>query len=103
MIAGDTGIVESTIEPAERIDGSLHHGLDVIGLGHLDGDGDGLAACLVDGVDRRFGPFGIEIGDGDASAFAREEKRRCTADAASGAGDECGFAFQKPCHDCVLR
>jgi hypothetical protein len=71
--------------------------LQTLGIGDVGADGD----RRVSGEMRRFfAGRSIDIGDGDAGAFAREQKRGGAADPGAAAGDECLASIS---HDSPVR
>ena len=73
-------------------DERLGHGRGEIGFfGHVAAHGDGVVADGAGGGLRR---IDIDVGERDARALARIGFGDAFADAGSGAGDQCGFAFQ---------
>ncbi len=102
-VAQDAGIVDDAVQPAETVDRHLDD------LAGRDRFGDGLeirhrrAAALLDFLDhflRRRRACSRTVGgdagivDHDLGALRRAEQGDLTADAAPGAGDDDGFAFE---------
>jgi hypothetical protein len=69
--------------------------LDLRGLRDVGSNEVRVTARLPDGVGRLLATLRIDVGDDDLRAFAREEARRCLADARASAGDE-GDLVRKP-------
>ena len=41
-VPGDAGVVDQNVDPAEGLHRRVHQGLDLVGLGHVAPDGQGL-------------------------------------------------------------
>ena len=80
----DAGVVVEHVDPAEALGGGSHHRRDLLLLGDVDLEREGLAVaeldCLLGGVPR-------DVGDADARAFAGEEDSRLASHAAAGSRD----------------
>ncbi len=80
----DACVVVEHVDSAEALGGRSHQSRDLLLLGDVDLEREGLAVaeldCLLRGVPR-------DVGDADARAFAGEEDSRLASHAAAGAGD----------------
>ena len=89
------GVVDHDVDAAEFLRGLVDAVLHRVLVAHVDDEGQGAAAGLLDllgrGVDRAF-ELGMRRlglgGDGDVGAVARGAERDRKPDAARGAGDE---------------
>jgi hypothetical protein len=91
----DAGVADQDVHAAEGGDGALHGCFHLGFAGDVHHHAERLAAAgaqLCGGV---LGRLLVEVGDGDGGAFAQESGGDAAADAARGAGDECGLALQQ--------
>jgi hypothetical protein len=90
----EAGVVVEHVEATELALRGPHRGLDVVGLAHVGGHRDGLAARGHDllGAGRR--RIGREVGADDFRSDLGEQRRARASHAGSGTGDQRGLAFQ---------
>ncbi|MHC2413494.1 hypothetical protein ACVJGC_006085 [Bradyrhizobium diazoefficiens] len=85
-VAGDAGIVDHDVEPAELLHGGRNELVDVGALGDVADDGaQGIRPPKLGG--RRGEALGINVRDHDLDAVVQESLRAGLADAACRAGD----------------
>lgn len=88
------GIVEGDVQLAVGVHGKLDHGNDVGFAGHVDHDG-GSDTALGGDLGYHLVQLALATGSGDdPGAALRQDNRGRTADARTGAGDQCDFAFE---------
>ena len=82
------GVVDEDVEPAQLVDRLLDRAFAERLVADIAGDGDRLAALLLDDV---LGELGVlmfaKIEDSDVRALTRKQSRHCAADAAVRPGD----------------
>ena len=93
--AGDAGVVDEDVEPAERGDGLLDDADALGGGAEVAVDGDGGAAGSGDLGDGRLGALAAAgIVEGDLRALAREGPGDALPDTHAGAGDQRGASAE---------
>jgi hypothetical protein len=73
------------VEATELVDGDADRRAETVGIGDVGADGDRFVAGKMGSF--LAGP-GVDLGDGDLGAFAREEDGGGRADPAAATGDE---------------
>ena len=68
--------------------------LDLSLVGHVHGDGEGVAMLGLDLLGRLARRIEIEIGDDGRAAFSRKADGDLLAYAAGGTGDDCNSSFE---------
>jgi hypothetical protein len=106
-LAVGAGVVDGAIESSEMVDGLSDGGLDLVFVGDVEVDEDGVAAGGLYRRDGGLAACGVYVSDGDAGAAGGEVVRGGAADAGGGASDEGNFAFEGVGHEgpfgCRLR
>ena len=92
--AGDAGIIEGEIEPAESGDRGFDHRLYRVLIPHIGMDIDRLAACLFDHAHGLMPTFIGDIIDRDLGAGVGEGDSCRSPDPAAPASDERDFACE---------
>src|SRR4029453_19458629 len=87
LLAGNPGIVEGAVEPAEAAHRLVPHGRHVRLAGDVGADEAGLAPRRLDEAHRLVTALGGNVRDDYPRALAREGERGGPADARGGAGD----------------
>jgi hypothetical protein len=85
--AAHAGGVDGQIEPAEAAHRGVDHLGDVVGAPHVGVHGDGRAAGLAHEAQRLAEHRGLDVGDDERGAAARQRQRGGAADARGAAGD----------------
>ena len=84
----DRGIGDDVVEPAAALRRFLDHGGDRGGIAHVGGDREGLAAGVLDHLQRLARIDARLAVDGDQRAVRGKPDRGCLADAGRSAGNE---------------
>src|SRR5579883_1279848 len=87
-IAGDGGVVDENIEPAEFLEDLLEAGFDLFGLGDIHFDREGFAAARGDFGGQRGELFFVASGNGDLGAGLGESQSGVPADSLRRTGDD---------------
>ena len=95
-VAGDAGVVDEDVEPAELVDGLLHHAPGAFEVGDVLVVRGRLAAALANEIDGEVGVLagalaleaGAEIVDEDLGALLGQLERVTAADAVARAGHD---------------
>ena len=96
--AGDAGVVDQAVEAAEVLDGVVHHGGDLVAVGHVTAR-CGRAGCRGREAAER---LPVDVADVDAGPFAQERLGGAQADAASAGRYEDAQAFDTEVHELLL-
>ena len=102
VVAGDAGVVDQDVDPAELVDDALHRGLRGGGVDDVAADAD--RAGTVGEVEAARGVGGgglVEVEDRDRGALAGEALGDAEADASGCSGDD-GDAAVEPTHGELL-
>ena len=94
--AAEADAVDEDVEAAPAGDHVRHHSLHLRQVGGVGGDGDGLAALLLDGLNDavELGLRSLQVHKGDFRALAGEGAGDAFADAAGTADDDCYLVCQ---------
>ena len=90
----DTGVADQDIDASESCDDSGDTVVDRSLVGDVHGNTDGLASARPHLVCGRLSGVLVEVGDRQLRALTHIHPRDVFADAARGAGDDCGFALE---------
>jgi hypothetical protein len=91
----DACVVVEHVDPAEPLDGRGHHLLDRVLVGDVDPGGECLPGAHRHGL---LGRVEHHVRGADTGALGREQDRRLTPHAASGAGDHAHLSVQPSRH-----
>ena len=91
--ADDAGVVDEDVDGAEVADGLFNEACADGGIGDVAGKGDGFRAERFELMLRGLGRGGGSV-DGDVGSGLCKCDGNGGAEAARGAGDECGFAVE---------
>ena len=96
---GGAGVVDQYVQPAEPVQGSLHHSLGSVGAGYVGGEGHngalGGGPDFFGGLVEHFLPAGY---DNDVSALFTHAEGGGLADAVAAAGDYRYFVLKSKVH-----
>jgi hypothetical protein len=92
----DAGVVEGDVQATQPLDAGAQRRLDVVGPRYVAGDGERLAANLLDQLRRLLVAVGGDVGDYDACALAGEGEGGGASDAVGRSGDERDLACEAP-------
>ena len=93
-VQGDPGIVDEDVDTAERLDGAVAHGMDLVGPGQVADQRDRSAAQRLDVPPRPFGRRRVEVVDGHIRPGAGEAQGDPSPDTPAGSGHQCPPAGQ---------
>ncbi len=82
------GVVHHGVQPSQLVDGALHRGGDLVGVGHVGGHRQRRAAGRFDVGFQLMEPIGAAGQQRDGGALVGQCPRGRGADAAAGAGDQ---------------
>ena len=93
LVAGDAGVVDDDVEPAELLGGRLQHGLGGGALPHVTGDDERLDADLADLLGCLLGRAGQVVEDHVGAGSGEGERFRAT-EPGTGTGDDCDASLE---------
>ena len=98
LVAGEAGVVDQDVDAAVGARCLVGHGPHLAVVADVQHGADGLEAGFLQAGDSLAHGVGVDVGDHDARAFARQRQGRGVADAAAGSGDDGDFAGELQIH-----
>jgi hypothetical protein len=85
---GDAGVVDHGVDAAECLERLADQPLEILGIGHVGGNGERVGAARAALLCHRLQPVAIARRQCKARATCRELQRQCATDALGGAGQD---------------